>query len=216
MAQAQGKPGILALCIAGLALMPLTASSQEASRRELPAIPVDTAPTLDGEVRNDPVWQAVTPTGGFLQTKPDEGRPASQRTEVRVAYTEDAIYFGFVLYDDDPPTIVVSDSRRDAGLEDQDAVLFILDTYLDEQNGFLFGTNPTGMQYDGQLSKAGQGTGMMGGSIGGAGGGFNINWDGVWDVKTQMGDFGWSAEFRIPFKTIRFPGEDVQSWGANF
>ena len=82
--------------------MPLTASSQEASRRELPAIPVDTAPALDGEVRNDPVWQAVTPTGGFLQTKPDEGRPASQRTEVRVAYTEDAIYFGFVLYDDDP------------------------------------------------------------------------------------------------------------------
>jgi hypothetical protein len=216
MAQVQGKPGILALCIAGLALMPLTASSQEASRRELPAIPVDAAPALDGEVRNDPVWQAVTPTGGFLQTRPDEERPASQRTEVRVAYTEDAIYFGFVLYDDDPTTIVVSDSRRDAGLEDQDAVLFILDTYLDEQNGFLFGTNPTGMQYDGQLSKAGQGTSMMGGSIGGAGGGFNINWDGVWDVKTQMGDFGWSAEFRIPFKTIRFPGEDVQSWGANF
>ncbi len=216
MTQARGKPGIFALCIACLALTPLAAGAQDAARRELPATPVETAPKLDGEVLNDPAWQSVTPTGGFLQTTPDEGRPASQRTEVRVAYTEHAIWFGFILFDDDPSTIVVSDSRRDADLEDQDAVLFILDTYLDEQNGFLFGTNPTGMQYDGQLSKAGQGTDMMGGSIGGAGGGFNINWDGVWDVKTQMGDFGWSAEFRIPFKTIRFPAEDVQSWGMNF
>ena len=216
MTQARGKPGIFALCIACLALTPLAAGAQDAARRELPATPVETAPKLDGEVLNDPAWQSVTPTGGFLQTTPDEGRPASQRTEVRVVYTEHAIWFGFILFDDDPSTIVVSDSRRDADLEDQDAVLFILDTYLDEQNGFLFGTNPTGMQYDGQLSKAGQGTDMMGGSIGGAGGGFNINWDGVWDVKTQMGDFGWSAEFRIPFKTIRFPTEDVQSWGMNF
>jgi hypothetical protein len=90
-----------------------------------------------------------------------------------------------------------------------------LDTYRDEQNGFLFGTNPAGMQYDGQLSKGGEGSSAMSGSGSGAGGGFNINWDGVWDVKTQMGDFGWSAEFRIPFKTIRYPGSDNQSWGMN-
>jgi hypothetical protein len=51
---------------------------------------------------------------------------------------------------------------------------------------------------------------------GGAGGGFNINWDGVWDVRTVLGDFGWSAEFRIPFKTIRYPSRDNQSWGVNF
>jgi hypothetical protein len=203
---------LLSCCLLALVFGPVTVNAQD-SRRELPAVAVEQAPVLDGEVRDDPVWQAVTPTGGFLQTSPDEGQPASQRTEVRVLYTADAIYFSFICYDDDPATIVASDARRDASLDDTDSVLFILDTYRDEQNGFLFGTNPNGLMYDGQLSKAGQGTSIMGV---GAGGGFNINWDGVWDVKTEMGDFGWSAEFRIPFNTIRYPTRDIQSWGVNF
>jgi len=189
------------------------ASAQE-QKRELPAVSVEQAPVLDGNVRNDPVWQAVTPTGGFIQTSPDEGQPASQRTEVRVIYTDEAIWFGAIMYDDDPATIVASDERRDASLADMDALLLILDTYRDEQNGFVFGTNPNGLLYDGQLSKAGQGT-SLGGTIG-AGGGFNLNWDGVWDVRTELGDYGWSAEFRIPFKTIRYPSRSVQSWGINF
>jgi hypothetical protein len=199
-----------------LAALPTPAFGQEPGPRSLPAISVEKAPALDGEVRNDPVWQAIEPSGGFIQTTPEEGQPASQRTEVRVVYTADAIYFSFVCYDDDPSTIVVSGTRRDTSLAEQDSVLFILDTYLDEQNGFVFGTNPTGLQYDGQLSKAGEGSSVLGGSMSGAGGGFNLNWDGVWDVKTVMGDFGWSAEFRIPFKTIRYPGRDSQAWGMNF
>jgi len=197
------------------AMLPALASAQDVSRRSFPAISVDTAPLLDGEVRDDPAWQAITPTGGFTQTKPDEGQPASQRTEVRVVYTRDAIYFSFICYDDDPATIVVSGTRRDTSLAEQDSLLFIVDTYLDEQNGFVFGTNPAGLQYDGQLSKGGEGSSAMSGSGSGAGGGFNINWDGVWDVKTLMGDFGWSAEFRIPFKTIRYPDRDTQDWGMN-
>jgi hypothetical protein len=136
-----------------LALLPQLAIGQDHNRRSYPAISVDTAPVLDGEVRDDPAWQAITPTGGFTQTTPDKGLPASQRTEVRVIYTLDAIYFSFICYDDEPATIVVSDTRRDASLAEQDSLLFILDTYRDEQNGFLFGTNPAGMQYDGQLSK---------------------------------------------------------------
>jgi hypothetical protein len=198
------------------ALLPAGASAQDDDRRSFPAVRVETAPVLDGEVRNDPVWQAITPTGGLTQTTPDEGLPASQRTEIRVVYTTDAIYFGFICYDDDPATIVVADTRRDASLDEQDSLTFILDTYRDEQNGFVFGTNPAGLQYDGQLSKGGAGSSVMSGSGSGAGGGFNINWDGVWDVKTVVGEFGWSAEFRIPFKTIRYPIRDDQSWGANF
>ena len=85
----------------------------------------------------------------------------------------------------------------------------------DEQNGFVFGTNPTGLEYDGQLSRAGDGGALLSTMRGGAGGGFNINWDGVWQVNTQMGEFGWSAEFMIPFKTLRYPSTDVQSWGIN-
>ena len=202
----------MSCCLIQAVLLPACVFAQE-QQREVPAVAVEKAPVLDGDVINDPAWQAATPTGGFIQTTPDEGQPASQRTEVRVVYTVDAIYFGFILYDDDPATIVASDSRRDASLDEMDSLLFILDTYRDEQNGFVFGTNPNGLMYDGQLSKAGQGTSMFGG---GAGGGFNINWDGVWDVRTVLGDFGWSAEFRIPFKTIRYPSRDIQSWGVNF
>lgn len=199
-------------CLALAALCAADGHAQE-QRREVPAVAVGTAPVIDGDVINDPAWQVATATGGFIQTAPDEGRPASQRTEVRVVYTADAIYFGFILYDDDPSTIVASDSRRDASLNEMDSLLFILDTYRDEQNGFVFGTNPNGLMYDGQLSKAGQGTTLSGS---GAGGGFNINWDGVWDVSAMIGDFGWSAEFRIPFKTIRYPRRDKQRWGVNF
>jgi hypothetical protein len=190
---------LLAQPVAALAAEPMAAD-----RRSLPAVRVERPPVLDGEIRSDSVWQAVAPSGGFTQTRPEEGRPVSQATEVRVAFDGDALYIGFVCSDLEPDGIVVSDSRRDASLDDTDSVLLILDTYLDEQNGFVFGTNPNALEFDGQLSKAGNL------------GGFNLNWDGVWEVYTQVGDYGWSAEFRIPFRTLRYPAGDVQTWGVNF
>lgn len=208
--------GLAAWALLALWPAPTASAADYGHRRSFPAMRAATPPTLDGEVRNDPAWQAASPTGGFTQTTPDEGQPASQRTEVRVLYTDDALWFAFICHDSDPGLIVVSDSRRDASLDETDSLLLILDTYLDEQNGFVFGTNPSGLEYDGQLSKAGDGGSLMGGSSSGAGGGFNLNWDGVWQVRTQLGDYGWSAEFRIPFKTLRYPAKDVQDWGVNF
>lgn len=194
-----------------LAWLPLSAAAQQAVRPSLSAIKLKTAPALDGEVLEDTVWQAVSPETRFTQTTPDEGRPISQRTELRVGYTRNALYVAFVCHDDDPAAIITTDTRRDGKLNDNDSVRFILDTYLDEQNGFVFGTNPAGMEYDGQLSK-----GDSGSSFGFAGGGFNLNWDGVWSVRTQIGDYGWSAEFRIPFKTIRYGAWEIHDWGINF
>ena len=196
--------------------LPLVVFAQPGARPSLPANKTESPPALDGEVRNDPAWQRIAPATHFTQTTPDDGQPVSQETELRVLYTDEAIWFSFVCHDRQPDLMVVSDARRDASLENTDSVLLILDTYRDEQNGFVFGTNPAGLVYDGQLSKAGNGGSMGSGSIGGAGGGFNINWDGVWEVRTQVGDFGWSAEFRIPFNTLRYPREEVQDWGANF
>ena len=196
---------ILSACI------PLTCLAQSADRPTLPAAKLDSPPALDGEILNDPVWRSVAAETQFTQNRPDEGEPVSQRTELRVAFTEDAIYVAFVCHEEDPGLIIVSDAKRDSNLDETDSVQFILDTYRDEQNGFVFGTNPAGMEYDAQLSKGGSG-----GSSGFAGGGFNLNWDGVWQVKTQVGEYGWSAEFRIPFKTIRYPTADGKGWGANF
>ncbi len=182
------------------------------------AVGTTVAPVLDGAVLDDPAWANAPPATGFVQTQPDEGRPASERTEVRIVFTADTLYFGVVCYDSDPASIIVTDSRRDSSLADSDSFQLILDTFLDRQNGFIFGTSPSGQEYDGQLVNEGAGgSGMgFGGQTRGAGGGFNLNWDGVWQVRTSISDVGWTAEFAIPFRTLRFPAGREQIWGVNF
>ena len=166
----------------------------------------------------DPAWADVPFATGFRQTNPDEGQPATERTEVRVLFTADTLYVGVVCYDRDPDAIIVTDSRRDSSLSDSDSFQLIFDTFLDKQNGFVFGTSPAGQEYDGQVVNEGVGGSGMGrgGASRGGGGGFNLNWDGVWQVRAQVSDIGWSAEFGIPFRTLRYPPGDSQTWGVNF
>lgn len=179
------------------------------------AIRVDTPPVLDGEVLNDAAWESAEPITGFWQTTPDEGQPATEKTEVSVLYTDDSIYFGVVCYDRDPRGIIVSDSRRDASLNETDCFQIVLDTYFDKQNGFLFGTNPAGIEYDAQITNEGEGS-LGGRRRRGSVGGFNINWDGSWEVRAKISDIGWCAEFAIPFRTLRFAKGKSQTWGVNF
>ena len=134
--------------------------------------------------------------------------PASARTEVRVGYSGDTLYVAVVCYDDDPASLIVADSRRDADLSDLDSFQIIIDGFQDRQNGFVFGTTPAAGEYDGQVNKGG------GGGFGSSG--FNLNWDAPWEVQTHIGDFGWSAEFAIPFKSLRYRGQGEQNWGINF
>ncbi len=186
-----------------------------------------TAPVVDGAILNDPAYANARPVSGFLQNTPDAGRPASERTEVRIVHTNDTIFFGVICYVRDPNTIIIADSRRDSSLNETDSFQIILDTYLDKQNGFVFGTNPAGIEYDGQVTNEGQGSGRFRGRGGGrrtggsrqqrgSGGGFNLNWDGVWQVSTKVLDYGWTAEIAIPFRTLRYPTGEKQTWGINF
>jgi len=124
---------------------------------------VETPPTVDGDVLGDPAWAAATPLAAFWQTAPTEGAPASETTDVRILYTADTLYFGVVCHDSDPAGIVVNGSRRDSPLDETDAFQIALDTYRDRQNGFVFGTNPAGLEYDGQFTNEGQGGGASGG-----------------------------------------------------
>ena len=185
---------------------------------------VEQGPEIDGDVLGEAVWAAASPQTGFRQNTPDEGEPASERTEVRIVYTDDAIYFGVVCFVGDPATIIVSDARRDSSLVETDSFQIVLDTYRDLQNGFVFGTNPAGLEYDGQLTNEGEGSGGIGGGLvvrsgsqqqRGSGGGFNLNWDGVWQVATEVTDVGWTAEFAIPFRTLRYASGAAQTWGIN-
>ena len=194
-------------------LAPLDRPVATATLREL-------APVMDGEVLADPAWSNVTPVTGMTQVRPDQGQPATQHTELRIVYTADTIYFGVVCYDTEPESILVLESRRDASLDDNDSILLILDTYHDQQNGFVFGTNPAGVEYDAQVMNEGQGTGRF--SVGGftaraaSGGGLNVSWDAAWEVKTQISEIGWSAEIAIPFRTLRYSDAQSQTWGFNF
>ena len=205
--------GLLTICEAWTG-----AQIEEQAPRVTGAIRVEMPPILDGEVLGDPAWENALIATAFVQNRPDLGQVASERTEVRIVFTEDTVYFGVVCYDREPQSIIVTDSRRDSSLEDSDSFQIILDTFLDQQNGFVFGTSPSGQEYDGQLVNEGTGGSGMGrgGQTSGAGGGFNLNWDGVWQVQTSITDSGWSAEFAIPFRTIRFPARAEQTWGVNF
>ncbi len=173
-------------------------------------------PVIDGNILGEPLWKKVPVIQNLKQIKPNYGLPASEKTSIRVAYTNKILYVSVVCYDSAPDQIVISDSRRDADLSDEDSFLFILDTYNDQQNGFLFGTNASGMEYDAQIDNEGEGNFTANRQQGGVVGGTNINWDASWEVKTEKGDYGWSAEFAIPLRSIRFNSGSNKVWGINF
>lgn len=174
------------------------------------AYALERAPVVDGHVAGDTAWEGVTPATGFSQVRPDEGRPATQRTEVRVGYTDEALYIGLIAFESDPSRIIVTDSRRDSPLDDTDSFRVIIDGMLDRQNGFVFGTNPAGLQFDAQVTNEGSG------GFRGPGSGSNINWDTTWEVEAQIHDYGWSAEMEIPFSSLRYGNGPEQTWGINF
>ncbi|HSG50361.1 MAG TPA: DUF5916 domain-containing protein [Longimicrobiales bacterium] len=205
---------VLVLALAGI-LAPGSLAAQDA-----PPPPVGGAVRAAGPVvvdgRLDEVaWNGAPALGGFVQSEPSQGSPASEETVVRVLYDDDALYVGAWLMDRDAGSLTLGETRRDAALDETDALAFVLDTYLDRQNGYVFGTTPAGIEYDGQVTKEGEGG--FGGArfVQGSGAGVNTNWDGAWEVATTRDGAGWYAEFRIPFSTLRYGRGGEQRWGFN-
>lgn len=196
--------------------------ARAARARPLPtasALRITVAPTIDGRL-DEAFWREGTPISEFVQRELNEGVPASERTEVRLATDGVNLYIGARMYDREPRLIVPGEKIRDVQLANSDYIAFIFDTYHDRQNGFVFATTPAGVEYDGQVIREGEGGGanvagqnrMMAGAMGG----FNVNWDASWTVATRIDSLGWTAEFRIPFSTLRYQsGDDEQSWGLN-
>ena len=168
---------------------------------------------------NEPLWEQAPVITGFVQHEPLEGQPPTERTEIRILFDRTAVYVGAKMFDSNPGLIRLGENRRDADLQNADALLLVFDTFHDGQNAYVFGTTPVGIEYDGQVTRDGQGglssvlrRNQMGA---GAGGGFSLNWDGSWDIATSVDEHGWYAEFRIPFATLRYAGGGPQSWGFN-
>ena len=215
-----------AVLLVGLLSLATIALGQSAERPSLRAVRLSgeaTAPVIDGRV-DDAVWAQVEPASHFIQQQPDEGQPATERTEVRVLHDARNIYIGIICFDSEPARIVVTQGRRDAELTDTDSVQVILDTFNDHQNAFLFGTNPLGLEHDGQIAAEGQTSGALSpqqtgfGASGAQRGqllGYNKNWDGDWTVRSQITERGWETEMAIPLKTLRYDGGTDRHWGIN-
>lgn len=218
------------LCTACLALgltiaaVPAVLSAQTKPAPTMIAAKLDASaegPVMDGRV-NDAIWETVKPYDSFTQQDPTEGAPASEKTEVRVIVGKGTIYVGIIAFDSDPSKIIVSQARRDASLNDTDSVVMVFDTFNDNQNAFVFGTNPLGIEYDGQVAREGQSSGVSLGAGTAASGtqrggisAFNPNWDGDWTVKSQITERGWETEMAIPLKTLRYQTGTNQTWGFN-
>ena len=170
--------------------------------KSIEAIRIDeTSIQLDGRL-DEPFWKSIDASGGFLMQEPVEGNTPSEKSEIKIAFDGANLYIGAIFYDSDPSGIKAFQKKRDAPLTTDDRFMWILDTFLDGRNAYFFEINPGGLMGDGLLT-IGQGTTL------------NKDWDGIWRPWTYIGDFGWSTEIRIPFRTLNFdPTSDT--WGINF
>jgi hypothetical protein len=152
---------------------------------------------IDGRLDED-AWQAATPITSFTQLDPDEGQPASERTEARVLIDGDAIYVGVRAYDSEPGAIQSQLARRDEGV-DGDIVEVMIDSYHDHITAYLFRLTPAGARRDAAVT---------------GGGNSDNSWDAVWEGRTTIDAEGWSAEFRIPLSQLRYdPSQVDHVWG---
>ena len=169
--------------------------------KRLAAVRASGAITLDGAL-DESAWSEAPIANGFIQNDPREGANATYDTDVRVLYTDDALYFGVFAHDMEPSKIIVSDLKKDYNTGSSDGFRIVLDTFHDGRNAYQFATNPAGAKWDSQMANEGRDN--------------NSNWDGIWDVKTRMTETGWVAEIWIPFRTLKFGDADPQVWGINF
>ena len=155
-------------------------------------------PVIDGRL-DDKVWKRATPIDAFMQVDPVEGAAPTQRTVVRILFDADTIYVGVRCFDKRPDLIVGKELRRDAGLGSDDRVSIVFDPFGTSRDGFFFELSVTGARRDGLVENNRR---------------IRIEWDGVWWGETSRDDKGWSAEFRIPVKTLSFD-PNAETWGFN-
>ena len=193
------------LLIQAAAALPPVVQGSSAPSFEIPRLAE--AIEVDGRLAEAP-WSSAARLNGFFQYEPSDGQPAAQPTEVRVFYTAKALYFGIVAGIRPGANLNATVSSRDNILGD-DRVLIYLDTFNDRRRAFVFGVNPYGIQLDGVRSEGSGTAGRM------FGGGEDWSPDFHYESRGVLTDSGYVVEVRIPFKSLRFPPDEKQSWGVN-
>jgi len=190
----------MASCVLLLLAAPFS-SAQQYDHSKTPtyrATRIDSKIVLDGQLEKE-VWNTADVASHFIQKDPDEGKEATEKTELRILYDDAALYVGVRLYDSQPANIVRRLSRRD-DYSDSDTFTLYLDPRHDHLTGALFEISSAGVQRDAIISNDNF---------------TDYSWDGIWEAAVRVDDTGWCAELRIPFSQLRFAGGEHAMWGIN-
>jgi hypothetical protein len=189
-----------------------TSQAQSQRRGPINAIPVVKAvrvehpPKMDGTL-DDPLWQQATAITDFRQREPFEGKPATEKTEVRIVYTRSDVYFGINCRNSVAHSLVATQLRRDVTQELDDYFEIIIDSRHDRRNAYVFQINPLATQRDAVITDEQQVSETQDGDPG---------WDGVWTSEARVTETGWTATVEIPFSTLNFMRSEDVVWGINF
>ncbi len=194
-----GAVGRALLALAFLAAAPLAAQEAGGTDRTASATRVHTPPVIDG-VLDDEAWQGIEPITEFRQRDPVDGGSPTERTEVRIAFDAEYLYFGLRLHDSDPAAIRRSILHREGRIDQDDHFWIVLDTYHDRRNAYIFEINPFGTQGDALFTDESL---VLD----------DWNWEGVYESEARIDEDGWTAEVAVPFTTIRFSDAQAPTMG---
>jgi Domain of unknown function (DUF5916)/Carbohydrate family 9 binding domain-like len=154
---------------------------------------------IDGRLDEEP-YRTIEPISNFIQQEPDEGQPATEKTEAWILFDDVNLYICARNWDSHPERAVANELRRDNGnILGNENLTFAIDTFHDRRNGYVFQTNALGALRDMAVTDDQQ----------------NQAWNGIWQVKTARFENGWTVEVAIPFKSLRYKGSGPQTWGIN-
>jgi hypothetical protein len=156
--------------------------------------------TLDG-ILDESVYRDNIPASSFIQQEPNEGQPATERTEAWVMFDARHVYVAFRCFDSHPERMVVNEMRRDSfNVYNNDHVTVVLDTFYDRRSGVFFQTNPLSALRDQEVASEREN---------------NNDWNTIWDSRAQRNANGWTVEIAIPFRSLRYKAPGAQVWGIN-
>ena len=179
---------------------PEVMTRDEQGRTTIRAIKLTEGIRLDGRL-DEQVYHTVPAITGLIQQVPDEGAPATEKTEAWIMFDERNVYVAGRVWDSAPPSAwVANEMRRDTSqLRQNDTFSVVFDTFYDRRNGVAFYTNPLGALADFQITNEGN---------------VNKDWNPVWDLRTGRFEGGWTVEMEIPFKSLRYRPGPAQVWGV--
>ena len=187
------RPFILCLIISLCSIVAQDRPEVVATRTELTI-------KVDG-LLDEPVWATIKPITEFVQRLPLDGGEPTEKSEMRVAFNNNFIYFGFAFFDSDPEKVRATILNRGGWIHRDDKLEIALDTYHDRRNAYLFEMNPLGTQDDALITDENR-PGLD-----------EWAWDGVYISEGKVTDFGWVLEVAIPWTTLRFPDKDELTMG---